>query len=294
MRPLIVMLLTLEACKVDLAAVGQAPAPTGQVPAALPPPAPGPNGEKVYQILYAGEIGLPARAAGQRARMLAWMDAVGFTSDQLRSLLGLAAQVRATEARDEEILAQIGEAEGRALTPVYQDLVARYANGAKVSDGDLEPFSARLDAARLQAYAGSDPRAAHYRSVRTALDQVGKWAATATSEQRARLGECRFFLQRKLGPFTNPGDYEKWLGTAWNGADFASLRAAGRPVDEGQMDIGGLWTDDGAIEPSNPGIRIAVLLLFAIEEEGFVEAVEVRLGTRAPEDYSSGGALAGP
>ena len=58
------------------------------------------------------------------------------------------------------------------------------------------------------------------------------------------------------------------------------------------MDIGGLWASDEADKGPNQGLdglKVAVLLLFAMEEEGFVEAVEVRLGRRAPGDYAAGG-----
>ncbi len=215
------------------------------------------------------------------------MDSVGFTPEQLEGLLYLAGRVREGESRDDEMLAEIGRAEGEHLAPVYDDLVALYANGKTVTEEQLTPFSKRLEDARVQAYGGTEPRGMHYAAINRLLQLGIRWVETLPMAQQVRLGECRFFLQRRLGPFTNPGDYGKWLGTAWNGADFASLRAGGRPVDEGQMDIGGLWADDAAADQSLPGMRVAVLLLFAIEEDGFVEAIEVRQGKRAPGDYTS-------
>jgi hypothetical protein len=165
-------------------------------------------------------------------------------------------------------------------------LVNGYANGGTVSEAQLATYVPKLDAARVTSYGATDPRQAHYASVSRTLARVNKWVETLPLDQQTRLGECRFFLQRRLGPFTNPGDYEKWLGTAWNGSDFASLRAGGRPVDEGQMDIGGLWADDASADQSLPGLRVAVLLLFAMQEDGFVEAVQVRMGARDPADYT--------
>ena len=223
---------------------------------------------------------------GQRARMLAWMDSVQFAKAQLDSLLVLTEVVRAAQRQDERDLAGLGPAEGAAFGPVYQDLVNQYANGGTATEAQLATYVPKLDAARATSYGATDPRRSHYASVSRTLAQVSKWVETLPLEQQKRLGECRFFLQRRLGPFTNPGDYEKWLGTAWNGSDFASLRAGGRPVDEGQMDIGGLWADDASADQSLPGLRVAVLLLFAMEEDGFVEAVQVRMGTRDPADYT--------
>lgn len=214
------------------------------------------------------------------------MSAVGFDEKQLETLLDLHGQVRVQEQRDTEGLEKLGVGEGESLAPVYQDLVVLYAGGKTATEADLAGLAPRLEAARLAAYGATDPRGAHYGAVMRVLDTVAKWVRTLPQEQQDRLGQCRFFLQRRLGPFTNPGDYEKWLGTAWNGSDFASLRANGRPVDEGQMDIGGLWADDASADQSLPGLRVAVLLLFALEEEGFAEAVQVRLGTRAPDDYT--------
>ncbi len=217
------------------------------------------------------------------------MSSVGFDEKQLGTLLVLHEQVRVQEERDRAALEQLGVGEAESLAPVYQDLVTLYAHGADATEADLTALAPRLETARSSAYGATDPRGAHYGAVMHVLDTVAKWVRTLPKEQQDRLGQCRFFLQRRLGPFTNPGDYEKWLGTAWNGSDFASLRANGRPVDEGQMDIGGLWTDDASADQSLPGLRVAVLLLFALEQEGFAEAVQVRLGVRAPDDYTPAG-----
>ena len=223
---------------------------------------------------------------GQRARMLAWMNSVQFAKEQLDSLLVLTEAVRAAKSKDAQLLAGLGSAEAASFGPVYQDLVNQYANGGTATEAQLATYVPKLDAARATSYGATDPRKAHYASVSRTLARVSKWVETLPLDQQKRLGECRFFLQRRLGPFTNPGDYEKWLGTAWNGSDFASLRAGGRPVDEGQMDIGGLWADDAGADQSLLGLRVAVLLLFAMQEDGFVEAVQVRLGTRDPADYT--------
>lgn len=281
-------ILLLLACQVNLAEVGK---PTGTgltVIAATPTPAPGPSSEKLYQMLYAGEFGDGATAAGQRLRILAWSSYVGFDPKQLTSLIGLSDTVRDLEAQGARDLQALGESEGTALNPVYQDLIGRYANGSTVTETELQGAADRLEQAKIQAYGGTDPRGAHYQGVMKVLRMVNSWVSAQPKEMQEKIGACRFFLQRRLGPFTNPGDYGLWLGTAWSGANFASLKTELRPVDEGQMDIGGLWGADeveNSPEASLHGLRVAVLLLFAMETEGFVEALEVRLGTREPGDY---------
>ena len=281
-------ILLLLACQVNLAEVGKPTGPGLLVIPATPPPAPAPAGEKLYQMLYAGEFGPSASPVGQRLRVLAWSAYVNFDGKQLQELVQLAAvvhRIEAEQARDRKLL---DGSESAALTPVYQQLIGRYAGGGTVTEGQLGDYAVALERARVAAYGGTDPRGAHYQGVMKALRTVNGWVVKLSTEQQQRLGACRFFLQRRLGPFTNPGDYGLWLGTAWSGANFASLKTELRPVDEGQLDIGGLWSADEvekSPEGSLHGLRVSVLLLFAIESEGFVEALQVRLGTRAPDDY---------
>lgn len=285
--PLVFILLSL-ACQVNLAEVGKPTGPGVTVLPATPPPAPVPEGEKLYQMLYAGEFGDGATPAGQRLRILAWAAYVGFDNAQLQALLALSDTVQKIEAEGERDLTLLGESEKTALTPVYQDLIGSYANQGIPSKEQLQAKATVLENARKEAYGGTDPRGAHYQNVVKALKKIHNWVETLPGDQQTRLGACRFFLQRRLGPFTNPGDYGLWLGTAWSGANFASLKTEGRPVDEGQMDIGGLWSADevtNSPETSLHGLRVSVLLLFAIESPGFVEALQVRMGSRAADAY---------
>jgi hypothetical protein len=256
--------------------------------AATPPPAPGPASEKLYQMLYSGEFGEGATPAGQRLRILAWAAYVNFSKAQLQELIELSDAVHRIELEGERDFRLLDQSESEALNPVYQGLIEKYANGATVEDTQLQQDAVLLERAKVAAYGGTDPRGAHYQQVMKALRKVNGWVANLSTEMQEHLGACRFFLQRRLGPFTNPGDYQLWLGTAWSGANFASLKTELRPVDEGQMDIGGLWSADEvekSPEGSLHGLRVAVLLLFAMESEGFVEALEVRAGTRKPDDY---------
>lgn len=261
-----------------------------------PPPAPGPSGEKLYQLLYAGERGEAAFAAGQRARMLAWMDALALSGPQVEGMMRLAWELRAEAARAEEERAAADEAERERVLPVYEELVRLYARGTPVTDAELDGLATRLEAARL-AVDGPEGRVkgAYARAWRR-LQRVQPWIDTLTDPQQAALAQCRFFLARRFGPFTNPGDYGDWLGTTWTAGDFGALRATLRPDDEGHMDIGGLWAaEDLRGRPGQrlQGLQLSVLVLFALEEEGLVEAGEVRLGRRAPLDFTAAAAPPG-
>lgn len=280
--------MVLGGCKVDLAEVGRSHG-TGAEAAAppTPPPAPGPAGEKVYQMLYVGEFAGDARAAGDRARLLAWMAAAEFSVAQLDELIVMARSMRAFATTEAADLAAVGAQESAMLTPIYADISALYAGGAVVDDAALAPFAPRLEAARTGVLAGEDPRKRHYAHVFAKLHELERWAGALPEKQRSTLADSRFFLARRLGPLTAPGDYGKWMGTAWNGADFASLRTTGRPVDEGEMEIGGLWTSEVAEAGGvKADLRVAVLLAFALEMDGFIEAAEVRKGTREPSDFT--------
>ena len=284
----LVSILLLLACQVNLADVGKPTGPGLTVIPATPPPARSPSGEKLYQMLYAGEFGSGATPAGQRLRILAWAAYVNFSPEQLEALLKISDAVHRIEAENARDMQLLDETESAALVPAYQELITHYANEGTVGDTELGAESLTLERARLAAYGGTDPRGAHYQGVMKALRKVNGWVANQPEDMQKRMGACRFFLQRRLGPFTNPGDYGLWLGTAWSGANFASLKTELRPVDEGQMDIGGLWSADEvekSPEGSLHGLRVAVLLLFAIESEGFPEALEVRMGSRNPDDY---------
>jgi len=255
---------------------------------ATPPPAPGPEGEKLYQLLYGGEVGPQAHASGQRARMLAWLASMDLSEAQLRGLLALVDAAAAKQAEDQATMQALGAQEQAFYTPVYQQLVQLYASGEPVQDAQLAPLAAQLEQARAQVQAQGDARAAHFRRVAQVFALAQAWAEGLTADQRSRLGQARFFLGRELGPFVNPGDYADFLGTTWAGGDFGSLRATLRPADEGQMDIGGLWSAErvqGAPEHELQSYQLTVILMFAVQSEGLRPAIEVRLGQRPPLDF---------
>lgn len=263
-----------------------------ETPPPRPPPAPGPTGEKLYQLLYAGEQGERAHAAGQRARMLAWMEAMVFETGQIEGMIALARRFRAEDAEAAADLARRDAREAELVTPIYEELVRLYATGQPVTDEALAPLATRLEAARAAVDGGTSPQAAAYARASRRLGRVQPWIDTLSRAQQATLAQCRFFLARRLGPFTNPGDYGTWLGTTWSGGDFGALRATLRPADEGHMDVGGLWsTEDLRGRPGQTlqGLQLAVLVLFALEEPGLVEAAQVRLGQRDPLDFTPDG-----
>ena len=244
--------------------------------AAVPPPAPMPAGEKAYQLLYAGELGKEAFEAGQRVRILAWLDYVKFSASQLKSLAELTQTLSELMARQSEFEAELARKEQDLLAPVYAELAQKYRATQSPTEAELTQFAARIEKIRQDLYGESGFQSRHYKTTYDMVQRAKKWVEAIDKPQQERIITCRFFLQRRLGPFTNPGDYGKWLGTAWNGADFASMTTASRPVNEGQMDIGGLWsaeTVDGGDTVRITGLRLGVLLLFTVQEPAFQPAL---------------------
>lgn len=236
---------------------------------------------------------------GQRLRILAWFQSAAFTADQLESLAALSAEVGHVVVEDSTYLAEVAQREAEAYASIYAELALILAAKEPATEDQLAPFLARVDEARRSTVADGepDPRAAHYAYVRLALSQVTRWLGTLPEPQLSKVAECRFFLAKSLGPFTTPGDYPKWLGTTWNGSDYASLRTGLRPQNDGMMNIGGLWGYEPAVSNDNTkilGLRAAVLVLFAIRTDGFAETLDVARGIRAVDDYTPAPAIEEP
>ncbi|MDP2311242.1 MAG: hypothetical protein Q8P18_34800 [Pseudomonadota bacterium] len=293
-----ILALLLAACTVpapDLARPTAAdPRP---VDPASPPPAAGPEGEKLYQVLYAGELGAETRALGQRTRVLAWLAAMELDPAQLDALGVLAVDVQQREATLAVARTAVGVREQAALGPVYADLEARLARPDPMTEAESTVFAERLGAARAVAYEGKDPRALHYAGVTQLLLASKPWIESLTSAQRTTLAESRFFLGRRLGPFVNPGDYGSLVGTMWDGGDFGSLRATVRPTDEGHMDLGGLWSIEAMQAGPDrrlEGLQVAAILFMALEEPELPAAIALRKGAGEQAGFTGAEAPASP
>ncbi len=230
--------ILVSACRVDLAAVGPPAAPAAALETA----------PTIYPVLY----GLGDSDVAQRARMLIWMDRVGFDAAQLRELRKRA-------------IAAVPVAE--APNPALSELAALYAGGRSPSPDEVAAFAPRLSTEP------SSPKA-----LQAAYTSFRAWVDGLPTTEQERIPEARFFLGQRFGPLSTPGDHDAWLGPRWASVDFASLDLEGQADP---ADLGGLWSTPGV--ESRPGAmaaRAAVVLLVAAVEPGFVEAIDVRLGER--------------
>jgi hypothetical protein len=243
-------------------------------------------GEALYQLLYAGEVGEQAGALGDRVRAAAFLEVLGLDAAQLAGLLALA-EAHAI-LREQERLAReaLDARELEAYGPPYRALLALLEQPGQPPDADLARIAEQLELAR--ATTGSDQeRAQHFRRIHTYLDQVRVWVETLDAGQQERLRGCLFLLQRRLGPFTNPGDYSEVVSPLWGAGDFGSLTRTVRPPDERPLDIATLWSvenTDGKHELRIHGLQLQALVLLALEEPALADAADSRLrqitGTR--------------
>lgn len=292
--PVLSLLLTstlaLWSCRVSPDDFARTPTlPPVETPSSTPPPAGNASEERLYQLLYAGELGSEARALGQRARMLAWLATMDFSEGQLAALSKLVWALRALNEDDRVATAAVGAREAALYGPIYADLAALYATATVVPEAALAEHAARLAEARAQVAAEGDPHAAQLARTKALLERVRPWVRGLPEAQRHRLSQCRFFLNHRLGPLLNPEDYGEYTGIDWDGGDFSQLRATARASDEPHMNVGGLWTTEAIRAP--PGsyvdeLQLLAIVTLALSEPGLPEAIEVRQGRRQPTDLA--------
>jgi len=255
---------------------------------AAPPAPPIPEGEALYQMLYADEFGEEARALGQRARMLAWLTQSGLEKDQLQALVPLAAKVRQAVAEDDAERRALGPKELAAYRDTYEALIGAFTGQNSLSADDLERYATALREARIGLWGETNPHKARYQRVARVLGDVQVWVNSLNHAQKTNLSQVRFFLRRQLSPLSRPGHYESMLAGSWDVGDFDTLRYAGRSPNEAALDIGGLWSAEAyRVRPGEhmTSLQVQALVARALMEPGLVQAVEVVLGQREPLNF---------
>ena len=255
---------------------------------ATPPAPPIPEGEALYQMLYADEFGEEARPLGQRARMLAWLHTSGLRKAQLEGLLHLASIMKEAVEEDNASRMALGDREKELYAPVYRDLILAFSGKASLAEEDLARHAERLRQARASLWGEEDPHKAQYRRLKTALLSAQKWVRTLSYDQIQAMAKVRFFLRRSLSPLSRPGHYESMVAGTWDAGDFDTLRYAGRSPNEEALNIGGLWSAEAyRVRPGEhlTALQTQALVARAVLEPGFVQAIEVALEQREPMDF---------
>jgi hypothetical protein len=256
--------------------------------APTPPPPPIPEGEALYQLLYADEFGEAARPLGQRARILAWIHGSGLTDAQLDALIPLSRQVVAAVAEDQANREALGPKELKAYGDTYRALILAFTGKGSLSADDLERHATDLREARVALWGKEDPHRARYKRVAAVMGLAQVWVNTLSAEQKFSLSKVRFFLRRDLSALARPGHYEQMVVGTWDVGDFDTLRYAGRIENESALNIGGLWSAEAyRVRPGEylTGLKVQALMARAVLQPGFIGAIEVALGRREPLDF---------
>lgn len=272
------MLLLLLGCPVsgdDLSR--QALLPVSQMEGPTPPPASSADEDRLFQLLYAGEYGAQAHAAGQRVRVAAWLAGMELGEAQTAGLRRLVDTVWKLETAAEAERAALDAEELARFGPIYAELEAKLKAG-RIPEAELADFARRLAAERAAVEARS-PAAARRQRVRTMLDAAATWISGLDQKQQERLVQCRFFLARRSNPLGNVNDDESLVGVAWDGGDFSSLDTTGAAPAQPHMDIGGLWAVErmraAPGQYLQPRQRQAILVM-AAQEPALAELLGVR------------------
>ncbi|MFZ5481681.1 MAG: hypothetical protein ACOZNI_33265 [Myxococcota bacterium] len=269
----------LAACHVDSTSfVRSKTIPDVSLEEASPPPAPGPSGEKLFQVLYAGETGEAAFAAGQRVRVRAWLDVMAFSAAELDGLRALVRDVRALVEEDRRARARLDGLELAAFSPIYAELDARLAAEGPLSEDEAAAFAARLETARAAVYGEEDPHVAQVARVRKLLNLTTPWIDGLPADKRDRLHLCRFFLAKESNPILNPADYQAIVGMDWDGGDFTALAATEAPKDQSHMDVGGLWSVEHLRAPPGAYLQhrqLQAIVVMAVTQPALGEVLGV-------------------
>ncbi len=256
--------------------------------AATPPAPPIPEGEALYQMLYADEFGEEARALGQRARILAWLHSSGLRDAQLEGLIVLSRVMQRAVQEDEAARTALGPKERALYGPIYTELIDAFSGNGSLSAEDLARHADNLRQARLALWGEEDPHKAQYQRLKKALGSAQKWVQTLSYDQQQAMAKVRFFLRRSLSPLSRPGHYEAMIAGTWDAGDFDTLRYAGRSPNEDALNIGGLWSAEAyRVRPGEhlTALQLQALVARAVLEPGFIPAIEVVLGRRDPLNF---------
>ncbi len=277
--PLLSLVLGCMVSAGDLSAVPTLPATAFEAP---PPKADSAEQERLFQVLYAGEVGDPSFEAGQRVRVRAWLASMGFTALERESLTVAAAAVaKEFELSNQEERA-FAEAESAVLVPIYAEMETRYTSGQQVTEDEMATWAKRLTAARVTAYGEGTPASVRQARVRSTLDAVAPFVSQLSEDGRLRMTAARFFLVRRASPFGRVGAYHALVGLDWDGGEFPQLEVDTTSLEQPHMDIGGLWALEklrGA--PAGQyltGRQVQAIVVMACLEPALIEA----LGPLAP------------
>lgn len=270
--------------------------PPVELPAAGPPPITGAGGERLFQLLYAGEQGDQSFALGQKTRIFGWLRIMELSAGELNALSVLTADVAAMAAAAEARRTEADAIERAAYEARYAEINAALVKPS-TTDADLAALAAQLEAARAGVAAQSDPWTQHLSDLSALIRRIDPWYEILDRSKRERASAARFFLTRRAAPLSNPSAYAALTGMVWDSGDFSALHRTGRPASQYQLDLGGLWSMEALRSPPGAYLvkrQIQAILVMAVLEPAFPGALAEWTAATAPPTPPTDAAPAGP
>lgn len=236
------------------------------------------GGPPLYQLLYAGEHGDAAHAAGQRLRARIWLDHLAPTPEQARALRELVALAAALRQEQDAERAALGAREVALLLPLYAELDALLDRPGASDPAALQDLATRIAAARGEVTAEADPAVTGFRRVTKLFEAARSAVRTFPADQREALGAARLLLERSVSPLRTPGADAAQLGGTWEAMDFAALKVDPRDAAADPLDIGGLWSTEKIDQAGNTDLieaQLAAILMVAAQEPALATALGV-------------------
>ena len=243
----------------------------------------------LYQLLYDAPVLPEAGPEAAKVRQLVWLRHMELSVGQLDLLVQVHAvaeeRLERMKEREAEVVARWQDHEA----DIYGQMWDRMADGARV---DAPELNALVDELRELRGGGVRERylvTARLAALQSVLEAEQPFLRSLSPRQEHLMADAVFFLRHRLDPVGTPGDFRSLVGNTYEPGQYAVLQRGLDDVTRAPLDIGGLWQDAGGREGHVFfDARREVLLLLALMEPGFMEAVAAARTLAAAEDASAG------
>ena len=243
----------------------------------------------LFQLLYDAPVLPEAGPKAAKVRQLVWLRHMELSSRQLDLLAqvhGVATErLERMKEREREVVARWQEHEAK----IYGEIWTRISEGAPVDAPELNPLLDELRELRSGGVRERDLVTARLAALQSVLEAEQPFLRSLSPGQEHLMADSIFFLRHRLDPVGTPGDFGVLVGNTYEPGQYAVLQRGLDDVTRAPLDIGGLWQDAGGREGHVFfDARREVLLLMALLEPGFMEALEAARVLAEAEEASKG------
>jgi len=244
----------------------------------------------LYQLLYDAPVLPEAGPEAAKVRQLVWLRHMELSTGQIDLLTQAhtvaSERLERMKERELEVVARWQAHESE----VYGEMWTRMASGAPVDAPELNALVDELRELRSGGGRERDLVTARLAALQSVLEAEQPFLRTLSPGQEHLMADAVFFLRHRLDPVGSPGDFKALVGNTYEPGQYAVLQRGLDDVTRAPLDIGGLWQDaDGREGHVFFDARREVLLLLALLEPGFMEAVTAARALAVAEEASGSG-----